>query len=266
MKRFLANVCLLCAFFALFVACGNDKSSSPKDNSISEYENMQDLTKHKCSVSTLGEKAFVKNKGVVYECNGDKWVESYVQSMPDSCMTCEYGELTDSRDGKVYKTVKIGSKVWMAENLNYEADSSYCYNDSTEYCDKYGRLYVWQQYGLCPSGSHMPDTTEWHSLFSAVGESPVWGMTYAGRKLKSRKGWENDGGGSDAYGFTALPAGYRLKDGTYDGLGKYTDFWSSRSYQKIWAWIYGFDYDEDHTSCISFTERVSARSVRCVVN
>jgi uncharacterized protein (TIGR02145 family) len=133
---------------------------------------------------------------------------------------CEYGELVDDRDGQIYKTVRIGDQVWMAENLNYKVDSSFCYNDSAEYCEKYGRLYQWaaavgksdeecgyekscvlsgKVRGVCPEGWYLPDTTDWKTLFAGVG-----GFEIAGRILRSQTGWLSIGNGTDAYGFSAI--------------------------------------------------------------
>ena len=136
----------------------------------------------------------------------------------------EYGLFTDSRDGQIYRSVKIGEQTWMAENLNYETVGSYCYNDSSENCQKYGRLYGFIPANVlaCPEGWHLPDTTEFNALAAAIG-----GMEITGKSLKSMGGWEYDGGGLDNYGFSALPAGMRYGEDDFDELGYTANFCSA---------------------------------------
>jgi uncharacterized protein (TIGR02145 family) len=126
-----------------------------------------------------------------------------------------YGALIDSRDGKIYRTVTIGSQTWMAENLNYDTTGSVCYNNKESNCERYGRLYNWNTVmagsstsssnpsgiqGICPSGWHVPSDAEWTALMNIVGSS-------AGTKLKSTSGWSSGGNGMDDCGFSALPGG-----------------------------------------------------------
>ena len=110
--------------------------------------------------------------------------------------------LKDPRDGKKYKTVQIGSQTWMAENLNYEIADSYCYNNDTSNCKKYGRLYTRDAaLKACPAGWHLPSMDEFKVLIETGG-----GEKIAGEILKSKSGWNDGGNGSDAFGFSALPA------------------------------------------------------------
>ena len=195
----------------------------------------------------------------------------------DSVDICEYGTLTDERDGQTYKTVTIGTQIWMAENLNYAytgvpynysgntSDStSWCYGDNPANRTKYGRLYTWAAAmdsvgtwstnskgcgygtrcsptypvrGVCPEGWHLPDTTEWHTLFTAVGKST------AGTMLKSTSGWNGSGNGTDAYAFSALPAGRRYSSGDFSREGSSADFWSSTEYDSGDAYYVYLDYD-----------------------
>ena len=131
--------------------------------------------------------------------------------------------MTDSRDGQTYKTVKIGSQTWMARNLNYEMDYSYCYGDDSTNCAKYGRLYGWDAANsACPEGWYLPSKAEWDTLFAAVG-----GDSTAGMVLKSSSGWDACGDGTDDVSFSALPAGEMgvARDWILKGSDAY--FWSS---------------------------------------
>ena len=134
---------------------------------------------------------------------------------------CAAETFRDSRDGHVYKTVKISDQVWMAEYLNIEtSEGSWCHDDNPKNCEKYGRLYTWDEAKeMCPEGWHLPNEDEWHTLVTAVG-----GTSIAGMKLKSTSGWN----GEDSYGFTILPAGYRMYGGSFMDVGKFAEFWTSR--------------------------------------
>ena len=179
--------------------------------------------------------------------------------------------LKDLRDGQVYKTVKIGNQVWMAENLNYKTDSSFCYNDSAEYCAKYGRLYTWTAaMDACPDGWRLPGETDFKSLVKVVG-----GEKDAGTKLKSTSGWSDkdgkSGNGTDAFGFSALPAGMG-NAGIYGGEGYTTYFWGSTECGSEGvpetgdgcASTMSMDYDDVDVSLKSYAAKDLWLSVRCV--
>ena len=102
---------------------------------------------------------------------------------------------TDPRDGKKYKSAKIGKQTWMAQNLDYHGEDGYlglCYGDEPkkkikkpENCKKYGRLYDWNEAKkACPKGWHLPSDKEWQTLVDFAGGEKV-----AGKKLKSKSGW-----------------------------------------------------------------------------
>ena len=178
----------------------------------------------------------------------------------ESTDDCEYGKLTDERNGQEYKTVKIGKQVWMSENLNYETDESYCYNDSAEYCTKYGRLYTWSAaLNACPTGWHLPSQNEGMTLYYSVG-----GRDTAAKMLKSVNGWNDDGAGTDSFGFSALPVGDRDEFNDYENEGRFAGFWTSTEVNERYAaHIHLFYMDDDAALSTTFNKRY-AYAVRCV--
>jgi uncharacterized protein (TIGR02145 family) len=166
--------------------------------------------------------------------------------------------LKDSRDGKTYKLVTIGSQTWMAENLNYETKDSRCFEDSVSRCAKYGRLYSWSDAKTaCPSKYHLPDTAEWNLLFETVG-----GKSDAGYILKSKSDWKPKGEGSDEFGFSALPTGF-FNDGGFRNYRKTTRFWSSTTRDRGGFYYVQLDYKDEYASIYN-TDKVDGFSVRCV--
>ena len=185
--------------------------------------------------------------------------EKVVEKFVGDSSTNDSNVMTDARDGQTYKTIKIGNQVWMAENLNFETDSSYCYNDSAEYCTKYGRLYSWAAANkACPEGWHLPTIDEFETLFTTVG-----GQSTAGKKLKSASGWIKDGNGTDDYSFTALPAGGRSTNESFYGGDGGAYFWSSTEYGKNRSYYIFLKYQNDEANEVDYY-RDDGMSVRCV--
>lgn len=177
--------------------------------------------------------------------------------------------MKDPRDGKTYKTVKIGKQVWMAENMNYDIKRSYCYDDDPENCQKYGRLYTWEAaLNACPPGWHLPTKEEFETLVANVG-----GWNVAGKMLKSKQGWDpyehefehalQDGNGIDKYGFNVLPAGGRDICGHFVNAGKSAYFWSATGIDGIDAYSLDLDYSSEDANLDS-SLMDDAGSVRCL--
>lgn len=126
--------------------------------------------------------------------------------------------------GNAYRTVNIGGKVWMAENLRTVTGNSMCYYNNPDNCIKYGRLYDWFTARMtCPQGWHLPSRDEWIQLANFLG-----GLNVAGGKLKSITGWNLPNiGATNESGFSALPTGFRYVDGSFRELGNLAYFWSS---------------------------------------
>lgn len=160
-----------------------------------------------------------------------------------------YGEMTDGRDGKTYKTIDVDGKTWMAENLNFADSSTHpllegnnrCYDDDPGECAAFGRLYSREAalndskctchneacpstsgtaQGVCPDGWHIPSKSEAQQLENSVNQSS--------NKLKSSYGWNGGKAGTNEKGtsFTGTGA-YRRENGIgeFKGKGDYTNVW-----------------------------------------
>jgi len=185
---------------------------------------------------------------------------------------------TDLRDGKKYRSVKIGGKTWMAENLNYTTPSgSWCYDNQASNCAKYGRLYNWKTAKTaCPEGWHLSTRHDWDWLSQAsVSEKKSNGGSIywhgSGAKLRNKKGWNEfqgkSGDGTDDFGFAALPGGARnyRNGGSFDNLGYYGYWWTATEGNSGFAnhrnMGYTLDYVEERNQDVDY-----GFSVRCVAD
>lgn len=186
-----------------------------------------------------------------------------------------HGKILDIRDGNQYRTVSIGGREWMAEELRYRIDSSWSFGGNV-------RFYTWASAlglpdscnlkqcslrsfdgnrGICPEGWRIPADSEWKALTGSVENDPRVGIGMAGKALKSIASW-NENPGTDVFGFHATSNGYWQSKTGFSGVGHGAKWWSSTaaSPQNVYA------RKSDQTNA-GFEEAVSKRdrlTVRCV--
>lgn len=167
-------------------------------------------------------------------------------------------------------TVQIGEQIWMAENLALrqyrngdtirhaetpeELESfgfaevgawMYPAGDST-LAEEFGLLYNWfavmDPRGIGPAGWRVPSDADWEQMAEQLGVDSV------GVHLKVPELWKDEGGGTNSTGFSAVPAGFRHWDGTYEGLGIYGSWWTSTVLEddSYYVWFRGVGHDYDH--------------------
>ena len=193
---------------------------------------------------------------------------------------------TDTRDGQVYGSAIIGTQTWMTQNLNYKPASgtSWCYNEDEYdeyYCETYGRLYTWDTamagassssaspsgvQGVCPPGWHLPSYDELRKLADYAGHDQSARDT-SGTKLKSPMIWLPYTGipyGTDNYGFSALPGGFRsLPIIGFRQLGEFGYWWTATEFSANNAWSLRLSYDTPRMSLENIVKSFGY-SVRCV--
>ena len=170
-----------------------------------------------------------------------------------------------------FLTVKIGQQIWMSKNMDVEtSEGSWCYDDETENCKKYGRLYTWAaamklpescnskkcvesirypHQGVCPAGYHIPTKDEFETL-----------LEYTERKIRSNT-WKS---GEDLSGFNLLPSGDRaISSGRFYFLGSKGYLWSSSEFNRNYSWFLMVDGADAYMDDIS---RLNGFAVRCIRN
>ena len=249
--------------------CDNDEFRAAKPREIEYNKGCTNYNKN--TLIKLAESEFADYG---FMCEENSTISSYVTVKRDES---KFETLTDSRNDKTYFTIKIGDQTWMAENLNYEVKGqSYCYNNEPDNCAKYGRLYTWaaavgkpemecgsgytcgltgKVRGICPEGWHLPSSSEWSTLYSAMGGSP-----YA----MQAKGFVSWSDATDAYGFSAFPAG-NYGNGNFYDVGSSADFWSATEYNGNVAYYWYLDASDARLSR-NFSGKYNGYSVRCVMD
>ena len=191
-------------------------------------------------------------------------------------------------DGNIYQSVKIGDQVWMSENLKTSSFNdgteiplvtdaavwatlnspgySWYNNDKETYKEPYGALYNGHTVStgmLCPTGWHVPEREEWQELMEFLGDTIT-----GGGKLKEAGAlhWQTPNEGADnSSGFTALAAGIRYFEGSFNSMLYFTGFWSATEIGYYDEWYLSL-YFGDALVKMNHISKNHGFSVRCLKN
>jgi len=192
-------------------------------------------------------------------------------------------------EGNVYHSVVIGTQTCMSKNLrvthyrngvsiplvtiNTEWDTihfgAYCnYNHDTNNVATYGRLYNWyavaNNQNICPTGWHIPTEAEWVTLTNFLGGTGA-DSAIAGGKMKETgtSHWNTPNtSATNSSGYTGLPGGYRLYDGSFSGIGNNGYWWSATQEDFVYSWYLGLYYNSGYAGRSNLA-KYSGFSVRC---
>jgi uncharacterized protein (TIGR02145 family) len=188
------------------------------------------------------------------------------------------GTFTDPRDGNVYEWVRIGSQIWMAENLRFKSsEGSWCWKNQESNCRNKGRLYNWDTAIIAaPPGWHLPSDEEWKELEVTLGltreQADSEGFRVDNRgllagKIKKKSAWPESYEGkpvvvTNECGFSAVQTGF-YSNGSFDH-DPYTGWWTS-SGNDTHAWLRHIGFF-DNTIGRVMNRKKFAFSVRGVKN
>lgn len=214
----------------------------------------------------------------------------------DTCANVPDGYVCDRRDNHLYGTVRIGAQTWLAQNLNYATEGSWCYGNKQVNCDNFGRLYNWtsamaidasyltksasaqikqKHRGVCLEGWHVPTMREVNALETFIdnfNSRHNLREEQTGTSLKSRIGWakcdsedEDCVVGTNRFGFAALPSGRRDADGSFNEFNEGFAMWvANEADDKKRAPYWELYYATDKFWGSYFNLKTTAYSVRCL--
>ena len=253
-----------------FYACGSDSDSSVNSAPETLSSASSDITdsSNVANISSSNENYSSSNEDSSATESSSSVVSYTKLAWEFMNPNIDYIEFTDERDGQVYRAVVIGEQTWMAQNLSYNQYEVYAYNNCPrasvpDSCGKYGILYSYQdRKDVCPNGWHLPSSDEWKALFSFVGSS-----TEVYKKLRTTTGWttkdsdEEDKNGTDDFGFSAYPSGYKLYT-SVTAFGEEASFWTS-SMGGVGPMIVESKYSYFRTDQIT-TQSYDSFAIRCI--